>query len=118
MKHIKYMEEIYIKPFSDIDDDGEDDLIDYLQEFFDTYSIKRLENIKGNPDNDNVNNYIIYHQSLSIDIYNDPNRDVYKNLQSIQSNIEKRLGYKLNIELENYGDHLILYNIQIYRRNF
>ncbi len=103
----------YIKPFNE----EEEDLIDYLQEFFDRYSISKIDVDYDNEEDDKTNNYILYHHqksiqkgfkknnrilTISIDIYNDPDSEVYNNLCLIQPNIEKRLGYALEIRLEDY----------------
>ena len=101
--------------------DEEENLIDYLQEFFDKHSIKLLSDIMDDngsytPEID-TNNYMIYHDddsTVSIDIYNDINKVVYKDLLSIQPNIEKRLGYMIRTCVEDYSRAMSLYNIRIY----
>ena len=111
MKYLKLFEN-FDTPFPE-----EEDLIDYPQEFFDKYSIRLLDDIDD--EYNDTNNYMIYHDigaSLSIDIYNDPDREAYKHLLSIQPNIERRLGYRLRIRVEDYSSSMSLYNIIIFKQ--
>jgi hypothetical protein len=115
MKYLKLFEDIcWDEPFPE-----EEDLIDYLQEFFDKYSIKYLKDIHTDDYENDSNNYMIFHRneaSLSIDIYNDPNKEIYNHLLSIQPNIERRLGRKIVIQTSDYQSDGYLYNIIIYMR--